>query len=61
MALQFEIIPVTPFQQNCSLVWCDETMQAALVDPGGESPRLLERVSVHGGTTDTDFIDPRSH
>lgn len=48
MALQFEIIPVTPFQQNCSLVWCDETMQAALVDPGGESSRLLERVSAHG-------------
>ena len=48
MALKFEIIPVTPFQQNCSLVWCDETMQAALVDPGGESSRLLERVSAHG-------------
>ncbi|MFQ3304799.1 MAG: hydroxyacylglutathione hydrolase, partial [Oceanospirillaceae bacterium] len=48
MALLFEIIPVTQFQQNCSLVWCDETMEAALVDPGGELPRLLDRVSVHG-------------
>ena len=48
MALKFEIIPVTQFQQNCSLVWCDETMEAALVDPGGELPRLLDRVLVHG-------------
>ena len=46
MALQFEIIPVTPFQQNCSLVWCDKTMQAALVDPGGESPRLLSLIHI---------------
>jgi len=34
--LQFKIIPVTPFQQNCTLLWCDETMQAAVVDPGGD-------------------------
>ncbi|MCO4837789.1 MAG: MBL fold metallo-hydrolase [Oceanospirillaceae bacterium] len=48
MALQFEIIPVTPFQQNCSLVWCDETMEAAFVDPGGELPRLLDHVAARG-------------
>lgn len=48
MALQFEIIPVTQFQQNCSLVWCDATMEAALVDPGGELPRLLDRVAARG-------------
>ncbi len=29
-------IPVTAFQQNCSLVWCDETMDAAVIDPGGD-------------------------
>jgi len=34
--LQFKIIPVTPFQQNCTLFWCDETMQGAVVDPGGD-------------------------
>ena len=48
MALKFEIIPVTPFQQNCSLVWCDETMEAAFVDPGGELPRLLDHVAARG-------------
>lgn len=35
------IIPVTPFQQNCSLLWCEETMRGAIVDPGGELDRIL--------------------
>jgi len=39
--LQFQVLPVTPFQQNCSLIWCDKTREAALVDPGGEVKRLL--------------------
>ncbi len=34
------IIPVTPLQQNCTLLWCTNTMQAAFVDPGGDLPRL---------------------
>jgi hydroxyacylglutathione hydrolase len=29
-------LPVTAFEQNCSLVWCDETNEAALIDPGGD-------------------------
>ncbi|MDJ0951312.1 MAG: MBL fold metallo-hydrolase [Alphaproteobacteria bacterium] len=36
------IIPVTPFQQNCTLMWCTRTMRGVFVDPGGEVPRLLE-------------------
>ena len=40
--LKCAIIPVTPFQQNCSLVWCDETKQAAFVDPGGDVERLKD-------------------
>jgi hydroxyacylglutathione hydrolase len=32
MALQFKIVPVTPFEQNCSILWCDETMHAVVVD-----------------------------
>jgi hydroxyacylglutathione hydrolase len=35
------IIPVTPYQQNCSLIWCPTTRDAAFVDPGGEVDRLL--------------------
>jgi len=34
--MQFRILPVTPFQQNCSLLWCERTMKAAVVDPGGD-------------------------
>jgi hydroxyacylglutathione hydrolase len=48
MALQYQIIPVTPFEQNCSLIWCDETNKAALVDPGGDLPRLLQKVAEQG-------------
>ena len=33
--LQYKTIPVTAFQQNCSLVWCDQTQEAAVIDPGG--------------------------
>jgi len=36
------IIPVTPFQQNCSLLVCEETNRAAVVDPGGDLERVLE-------------------
>ena len=33
--LQAAIIPVTAFEQNCSLIWCTKTMRGAFVDPGG--------------------------
>jgi hydroxyacylglutathione hydrolase len=46
--LKLAIIPVTPFQQNCSLVVCEETNEAALVDPGGEVDRLLAAVEQSG-------------
>jgi len=38
--LRAAIIPVTPLQQNCTLLWCTATMRAAFVDPGGDLPRL---------------------
>ncbi|MBT6442756.1 MAG: MBL fold metallo-hydrolase [Alphaproteobacteria bacterium] len=38
------IIPVTPLQQNCSLLWCTKTMQAAVVDPGGDMDLILENI-----------------
>ena len=43
--LNYHILPVTPFAQNCTLLWCDETREAALVDPGGETPRLLAEIA----------------
>jgi hydroxyacylglutathione hydrolase len=42
--LSVRIIPVTPFQQNCSLVVDEDTMLAAVVDPGGDVPRILEAI-----------------
>jgi glyoxylase-like metal-dependent hydrolase (beta-lactamase superfamily II) len=48
--VKLAIVPVTPFQQNCSLVICSETNRAALVDPGGEADRLLDAVARSGAT-----------
>ncbi len=48
--LQYETLPVTPFAQNCSLVWCDQTQDAAVIDPGGDLDRLLaavQRLGLH--------------
>jgi glyoxylase-like metal-dependent hydrolase (beta-lactamase superfamily II) len=43
--LKATIIPVTPLQQNCSLIWCTKTMRGAFVDPGGDLPRLKAAAS----------------
>lgn len=42
--LHYQTVPVTPFQQNCSIVWEDDTMQAAVIDPGGDLDRLVDAV-----------------
>ena len=39
--LRYQTIPVTPFQQNCSLLWCDQTQTAAVIDPGGDLDVVL--------------------
>lgn len=46
--LKAQIVPVTAFQQNCSIIWCDETMEGALVDPGGDVEKLLSVVDKLG-------------
>jgi hydroxyacylglutathione hydrolase len=43
--LRYQTVPVTPFQQNCSIVWCDQTQEAAVIDPGGDLPRLQAAVA----------------
>lgn len=50
--MQFRVIPVTPYEQNCSLVWCEATGRAALVDPGGDVDLLLAEVKQAGVTLD---------
>lgn len=48
--MNYQIIPVTAFQQNCSLVWDEETMQGALIDPGGDAEKLLAAAQQAGIT-----------
>jgi len=50
--LQAVIVPVTPLQQNCTLLWCTATMRGAFVDPGGDLDRLLAVAKQHGVTVE---------
>jgi glyoxylase-like metal-dependent hydrolase (beta-lactamase superfamily II) len=50
------IAPVTPFQQNCTIVWCARTNKAAVIDPGGEVPRILDALKQHGLTLEKIWI-----
>jgi hydroxyacylglutathione hydrolase len=43
--MRFCIIPVTPYQQNCTLLICEQTNKAAIVDPGGDLDKILQAVS----------------
>ncbi|EAS64307.1 MULTISPECIES: MBL fold metallo-hydrolase [Photobacterium] len=60
MSLKYQIVPVTPFQQNCSIIWCDETNQAAIVDPGGDIEQLTKVVDELGLTV-TQLILTHGH
>lgn len=42
------ILPVTPFQQNCSIIWNEANRRAAVVDPGGDLDRVLEQLDKNG-------------
>ena len=46
------IVPVTPFQQNCAILWDDETKRALVVDPGGDVERILSAVEQTGVTVE---------
>lgn len=46
--MKYHIVPVTAFQQNCTLLWCEKTNDAVLVDPGGEAPKLIQQVAIRG-------------
>ena len=46
--MQYLTIPVTAFQQNCSIIWCETTLECAFVDPGGDTDKLIAAVNQHG-------------
>lgn len=47
-ALKAAILPVTPFQQNCSLLWDDATKIGAVVDPGGDVDTIKSAIDEVG-------------
>lgn len=46
--MEIRIIPVTPLQQNTSLIWNNQTKEGVFVDPGGETDRLMAAVEQFG-------------
>ncbi|MBY6034799.1 MBL fold metallo-hydrolase [Marinobacter daepoensis] len=48
--MKYRVIPVTPFEQNCTLLWCTETRKAAVVDPGGDLDRIRAAVKAEAIT-----------
>ena len=50
MNLSYSIIPVTSYQQNCTILVCDKTKTAAIVDPGGDVDIILHEIEKMGVT-----------
>ncbi|HEM7523862.1 TPA: MBL fold metallo-hydrolase [Providencia rettgeri] len=42
--MKYTIIPVTPFMQNCHVIWDENTLDAVVVDPGGEAEKLISTI-----------------
>jgi glyoxylase-like metal-dependent hydrolase (beta-lactamase superfamily II) len=51
-SLRGGIVPVTAFQQNCTLLWDDTTKRGAVIDPGGDVPQILEAIEKSGITVE---------
>ncbi|HXE37245.1 MAG TPA: MBL fold metallo-hydrolase, partial [Azonexus sp.] len=48
--MRYKIVPVTPFEQNCTIFWCEQTKQAAVIDPGGDLDRVRQALEAEGLT-----------
>ncbi len=46
------IVPVTPLEQNCTIFWCTASQQAAVIDPGGDVPLILQALNEQGVTAE---------
>ena len=55
-AIGIFVAPVTPLQQNCTVVWCTQTNRAAIIDPGGEVEPILEEIGRRGLTLEKIWI-----
>ena len=56
MPARAAIIPVTPFGQNCTLLWCEATMRAAVIDPGGDLDRIEAAIAETGVTVEAIWL-----
>lgn len=48
--MRYAIVPVTPFEQNCTIFWCEKTRQAVVIDPGGDVDRIRQKLDDEGLT-----------
>ena len=55
-SLKLAVVPVTPFEQNCALIWDDETKRGVVVDPGGDVDRIKDGISQTGITVERILI-----
>ncbi len=46
------VVPVTPFQQNCLLLWCENSRRAVVFDPGGDVPAIVDAIKQVGVTVE---------
>ncbi len=58
--LKVAVVAVTPFQQNCSILWCERTKKAAIVDPGGEADKIRNAIA-HFGVTPEKILITHGH
>lgn len=54
--MQFAVVPVTAFDQNCTVLWCEKTKRAAVVDPGGDIDRIEACLTAQGLTLERILI-----
>ncbi len=54
--MEFDVLPVTRFQQNCSILWCEQTMRAAVIDPGGDIPEIVNFLELMDLTAEVALI-----
>ena len=50
--MKFRVIPVTPFEQNSTLLWCEKNRHGAVVDPGGDVSKILAAIAEEGVIVD---------
>ena len=48
--MKFSVVPVTAFQQNCTIAWCEQTCKAAVIDPGGDISQITKVLEQNGLT-----------